>query len=186
MTRGHHGKHQRVILARATNKPSDADGHRLHRHDPDIALSKRDSCDTHDTPPHKRAAAGGSDVVVERIDSAIVPAALVRSPCPREVGHRPLCTVGKWYRYLARDPPSYDSGIPVSEADAKRMMDKIEARSMWLKADGKAPKILGKQAQVKLCVECVETTKAYKGRQSAYEQHCWQSSSWHSWRSSQT
>ena len=91
-----------------------------------------------------------------------------------------------WNRYLARDPPSYDSGIPVSEADAKRMMDKIEARSMWLKANGKAPKILGKQAQVKLCVECVETTKAYKGRQSAYEQHCWQSSSWHSWQSSQT
>ena len=82
MTRGHHGKHQRVILARATNKPSDADGHRLHRHDPDIALSKRDSCDTHDTPPHKRAAAGGSDVVVERIDSAIVPAALVRRLVP--------------------------------------------------------------------------------------------------------
>ena len=43
------------------------------------------------TPPHKRAAVGGSDVVVERTDSEIITAALVRSPCPREVGHRPPC-----------------------------------------------------------------------------------------------
>ena len=40
----------------------------------------------------------------------------------------------------ARDPPSYDSGIPLSEADAKTMMDKIEARSKWLKGNGNAPK----------------------------------------------
>ena len=43
----------------------------------------------------------------------------------------------RWNRYLARDPPSYDSGKPLSEADAKTMMDKIEARSKWLKANGK-------------------------------------------------
>ena len=42
-------------------------------------------------PPHKRAAVGGSDVVVERTDSAIIPAALVSSPYPSEVGHRPPC-----------------------------------------------------------------------------------------------
>ena len=42
-------------------------------------------------------------------------------------------TITRWNRYLARDPPSYDSGIPLSEADAKTMMDKIEARSKWLK-----------------------------------------------------
>ena len=35
---------------------------------------------------------------------------------------------------MARDPPSYDSGIPLSEAVAKTMMDKIEARSKWLQA----------------------------------------------------
>ena len=120
------GKHQRVILARAkskaditmdatTNKPSDVDGNRLPRDDPDIALSKRARCDTHDTPPHKKAL-GGSDVVVERTDSAIIPAALVSSPCPHEVGHRPPCDdpdrVREEYekstidanRYLARDP----------------------------------------------------------------------------------
>ena len=46
-----------------------------------------------------------------------------------------------WNRYLARDPPSYDSGIPLSEADAKTMMDKIEARSKWHKANGKAHEV---------------------------------------------
>ena len=30
---------------------------------------------------------------------------------------------------MARDPPSYDSGIPLPEAVAKIMMDKIKARS---------------------------------------------------------
>ena len=35
---------------------------------------------------------------------------------------------------MARDPPSYDSGTLLSEADAETMMDKIEARSKWLKA----------------------------------------------------
>ena len=53
---------------------------------------------------------------------------------------------------MARDPPSYDRGIPIppsywhrlSEADAKTLMDKIEARSKWLKANGKAPFCLGK------------------------------------------
>ena len=49
---------------------------------------------------------------------------------------------------MARDPPSYDSGIPLSEADAKTMMDKIEARSKWLKANGKAPPYLGKHQRV--------------------------------------
>ena len=43
-----------------------------------------------------------------------------------------------WNRYLARDPPSYDSGTLLSEADAKTIMDKIEARRKWLKANGKA------------------------------------------------
>ena len=52
----------------------------------------------------------------------------------------------RWNRYLARDPPSYDSGIPLSEADAKIMMDKIEARRKWLKANGKAPKQLKAKA----------------------------------------
>ena len=77
------GKHQRVILARAkskadvkivaiTNKPSDVDGHRPHSDDSDIALSKRARRDTHDTPPHKRAALESSDVVVEWTDSAII------------------------------------------------------------------------------------------------------------------
>jgi hypothetical protein len=75
------GKHQRTVL--------DVDGHRLPRDDPDIALSKRARCDTHATPPHKKAL-GVSDVVfAERTDSAIIPAARVNSPCPREVGHRP-------------------------------------------------------------------------------------------------
>ena len=146
------GKHQRAILARAkskadvkmdatTNKPSDVDGHRPHPDDPDIALSKRARRDTHDTPPHKRAALESSDVVVEWTDSAIIPAALVSSPCPHEVGHRPPCDdpdrVREEYekstidanRYLARDPQSYDSGIPLPEAVAKIMMDKIKARS---------------------------------------------------------
>ena len=45
--------------------------------------------DTHATPPHKKVL-GVSDVVfAERTDSAIIPAARVNSPCPREVGHRP-------------------------------------------------------------------------------------------------
>ena len=74
-----------------TNKPSDVDGHRPRRRDPDIALSKRARGDTHDTPPHQRAALESSDVVVERTDSAIIPAALVSSPYPSEVGHRPPC-----------------------------------------------------------------------------------------------
>ena len=39
---------------------------------------------------------------------------------------------------MARDPPSYDSGTLLSEADAKTIMDKIEARRKWLKANGKA------------------------------------------------
>ena len=50
----------------------------------------------------------------------------------------------KWNRYLARDPPSYDSGTLLSEADVKTIMDKMEARSKWLKANGKAPPYLGK------------------------------------------
>ena len=95
-------------------------------------------------------------VFAERTDSAIIPAARVNSPCPREVGHRPPCDdsgrvreeyekgtiagddpkafrdkyrfllfqkwlkakahevpkhiINAWNRYLARDPPSYDSG----------------------------------------------------------------------------
>ena len=48
---------------------------------------------------------------------------------------------------MARDPPSYDSGKPLSEADAKTMMDKIEARSKWLKANGKRQKF-GKHQRV--------------------------------------
>ena len=50
---------------------------------------------------------------------------------PHEV---PRNTVSHWNRYLARDPPSYDSGTLLSEADAKTMMDKIEARRKWFKA----------------------------------------------------
>ena len=38
---------------------------------------------------------------------------------------------------MARDPPSYDSGTLLSEADVKTIMDKMEARSKWLKANGK-------------------------------------------------
>ena len=49
----------------------------------------------------------------------------------------PKHCINAWNRYLARDPPSYDSGTFLSEADAKIMMDKIEARSKWLKANGK-------------------------------------------------
>ena len=37
--------------------------------------------------------------------------------------------ISRWNRYLARDPPSYDSGMPLPEAVAKIMMDKIEVRS---------------------------------------------------------
>ena len=39
---------------------------------------------------------------------------------------------------LTRDPPSYDSGTPLSEVDANTMMDKIEVRTKWLKANGRA------------------------------------------------
>ena len=45
-------------------------------------------------------------------------------------------SITRWNHYLARDPPSYDSGIPLPEAVAKIMMDKIEARSKI--ADGRA------------------------------------------------
>ena len=62
----------------------------------------------------------------------------------RQVHEVPNYIAYNWNRYLARDPPSYDSGTPLSEADAKTMMDKIEARSKWLKANGKASKVLGK------------------------------------------
>ena len=74
----------------------------------------------------------------------------------RQVHEVPQSIASRWNRYLARDPPSYDSGIPIppsywhrlSEADAKTLMDKIEARSKWLKANGKAPKSLGKHQRV--------------------------------------
>ena len=56
----------------------------------------------------------------------------------------PKHCINAWNRYLARDPPSYDNGTLLSEADAKTMMDKIEARTKWLKANGKAPPYLGK------------------------------------------
>ena len=56
----------------------------------------------------------------------------------------PKRIIKSWNRYLARDPPSYDNGTLLSEADAKTMMDKIEARTKWLKANGKAPPYLGK------------------------------------------
>ena len=136
------GKHQRVILARAkskadvkivaiTNKPSDVDGHRPHSDDSDIALSKRARRDTHDTPPHKRAALESSSKWRK---------ANLYTLC-KKIPRKTICN---WNRYLARDPPSYDSGIPLSEADAKTMMDKIEARTKWLKANGKAPSCLGK------------------------------------------
>ena len=52
-----------------------------------------------------------------------------------------------WNRYLARDPPSYDSGIPLSETDAKTMMDKIKACTKWLNANDRACK-LGKHQRV--------------------------------------
>ena len=39
---------------------------------------------------------------------------------PHEVSRN---TVRDWYRYLARDPPSYDSGTLLSEADVKIIMD---------------------------------------------------------------
>ena len=76
----------------------------------------------------------------------------------RQVHEVPQSIASRWNRYLARDPPSYDSGIPIppsywwimllSEADAKTLMDKIEARSKWLKANSKAPKSLGKHQRV--------------------------------------
>ena len=86
--------------------------------DPDIALSKRARRDTHDTPPHKRAAVGGSDVVVERTDSEIITAALVRSPCPHEVGpmtvehpgRRLHGVKGPCPREVGHTPPCDDSG----------------------------------------------------------------------------
>ena len=59
----------------------------------------------------------------------------------------PKHCINAWNRYLARDPPSYDSGTFLSEADAKIMMDKIEARSKWLKANGKRQKF-GKHQRV--------------------------------------
>ena len=52
----------------------------------------------------------------------------------------PKHVINAWNRYLAHDPPSYDSGTLLSEADAKTMMDKIEARTKWLQANGKARK----------------------------------------------
>ena len=60
----------------------------------------------------------------------------------------PKHVIKAWKRSLARDPPSYDSGTLLSEADAKTMMDKIEARTKWLKANGKAPPYLGKHQRV--------------------------------------
>ena len=63
---------------------------------------------------------------------------------------------------MARDPPSYDSGTLLSEADAKTIMDKIDK---WLKANGKAPKFQGKhqrailaRAKFKADVKIVATT----------------------------
>ena len=64
---------------------------------------------------------------------------------PHEV---PTNTVSHWNRYLARDPPSYDSGTLLSEADVKIIMDKMEARSKWLKANGKARPYLGKHQRL--------------------------------------
>ena len=54
----------------------------------------------------------------------------ISSGIPRQQAHEvSRHTVRNWYRYLARDPPSYDSGTLLSEADAKTIMDKIEAQS---------------------------------------------------------
>ena len=80
---------------------------------------------------------------------------------PHEVSRN---TVRDWYRYLARDPPSYDSGIPLSEADAKTMMDKIEARSKWLKANGKARKFQEADQECSLATfpECDEPVASDK------------------------
>ena len=66
----------------------------------------------------------------------------------------PQRTIHRWKRYLARDPPSYDSGIPLSEAVAKTMRDKIESRSKWLKANGKRQQF-GKHQRVVLALSLI-------------------------------
>ena len=96
-------------------------GHRLPRDDPDIALSKRVPCD--ETAAEKL-----------RRNKANDKAATVPKWLKAKAHEVPKQTIHRWKRFLSRDPPSYDSGIPLSEAVAKTMMDKIEARSKWLQA----------------------------------------------------
>ena len=59
---------------------------------------------------------------------------------------------------LTRDPPSYDSGTPLSEVDANTMMDKIEVRTKWLQANGKARKLQEADPECSLAIfpECDE------------------------------
>ena len=78
---------------------------------------------------------------------------------------------------LTRDPPSYDSGTLPSEADAKTMMDKIEARTSrmlftsrmpvlqeWLQANGKARKFQEADQECSLATfpECDEPVASDK------------------------
>ena len=65
---------------------------------------------------------------------------------------------------LTRDPPSYDSGTLPSEADAKTMMDKIEARTKWLQANGKARKFQEADQECSLATfpECDEPVASDK------------------------
>ena len=122
-----------VKIVATTNKPSDVDGHRPPRKDPDSA-------------PHKRAALENSKCNPKTPiciwGKRYRPVGCTPYRTLRLQAHKlSKTTICNWKRYLARDPPSYDSGNPLSEIDAKTMMDKIEARSKWLKANGKARKL---------------------------------------------
>ena len=65
---------------------------------------------------------------------------------------------------LTRDPPSYDSGTPLSEVDANTMMDKIEVRTKWLQANGKARKFQEADQECSLATfpECDEPVASDK------------------------
>ena len=125
-------------------------GHRLPRDDPDIALSKRVPCD--ETAAEKL-----------RRNKANDKAATVPKWLKAKAHEVPKQTIHRWKRFLSRDPPSYDSGIPLSEAVAKTMMDKIEARSKWLDPGsrnttlyGEAPPYMGSKVIRQLYEDVVD------------------------------
>ena len=113
-----------------------------------IALSKRSRCD--ETTAEKLRRNKAHDRAVPKWLKA-------------KAHEVPKLTIHRWKRYLSRDPPSYDSGIPLSEAVAKIMMDKIEARSKWLDPGsrntplyGEAPPYMGSKVIRQLYEDVVD------------------------------